>query len=171
MREAWKLALSADVAQRLQQQFCKLPIVGSSPTVGSIASSGRPFMQSVRPKWRSGGLALVCDRCSAERIPEETPEIAARHGECRLRDWLKSTLKERGRWGPIRAISTSCMDVCAKGLVTVCIAPSDGRESEVLVVDPLEDRERVYDRILELLGERGETKTTKGGSTDPYFHR
>ena len=117
-------------------------------------------MQSVRPKWRSGGLALVCERCSTKRIPEETPEIAARHGEFRLRDWLKATLKERGRWGPIRAISTSCMDVCAKGLVTVCIAPSDGRESEILVVDPLEDRERVYDRVVELLSATGEIFTT-----------
>ncbi len=164
MREAWKLALSADVAQRLQQQFCKLPIVGSSPTVGSIASPGRPSMQSVRPKWRSGGLALVCDRCSAERIPEETPEIARRHGDVRLRDWLKATLKERGRWGPIRAISTSCMDICAKGLVTVCIAPSDGRASETFVVDPLEDREAIYERIVALLGTTAERATDAGGS-------
>ena len=156
MREAWKLALFADVAQRLQQQFCKLPIVGSSPTVGSIASVGRALMQSICPKWSSGGLALVCDRCSAERIPEETPEIARRHGTFRLRDWLKTTLKERGRWGPIRAISTSCMDVCAKGLVTLCIVPSDGRASETFVVDPLEDREAIYARIVATLGEERE---------------
>ncbi|MDH2908744.1 MAG: hypothetical protein HKL92_06940 [Candidatus Eremiobacteraeota bacterium] len=121
-------------------------------------------MQTVRPKWRSGGLALVCERCSAERIPEETPKIAERHGDLRLREWLKAALKERGEWGPIRAISTSCMDVCAKGMVTVCIAPSDGRESEVLVVDPLEDRERVYERIVALLGKSVEAETDAGGS-------
>ena len=108
-------------------------------------------MKPVQPKWRAGGLALICERCSAERIPEESPEIAARHGDFRLREWLKATLKERGEWGAIRAISTSCMDVCAKGRVTVCIAPSDGRPSEVFVVDPLDDREALYARIVATL--------------------
>ncbi len=121
-------------------------------------------MQTVRPKWRAGGLALVCERCSSERIPEETPEIAKRHGSVPLRAWLKAALKERGAWGPIRAISTSCMDVCAKGLVTLCIVPNDGRASETFVVDPLEDRERAYDRIVAMLGERSERTTDTEGS-------
>ena len=121
-------------------------------------------MQTVRPKWRAGGLALVCERCSSERIPEETPEIAKRHGSVPLRAWLKAALKERGKWGAIRAISTSCMDVCAKGLVTLCIVPNDGRASETFVVDPLEDRERAYDRIVAMLGERSERTTDTEGS-------
>ncbi len=125
-------------------------------------------MQTVRPKWRAGGLALVCGRCSSERIPEETPEIAARHGTVPLRTWLKAALKERGKWGPIRAISTSCMDVCAKGLVTLCVVPSDGRASETFVVDPLEDRERAYDRIVAICGERvgRELDTDEGAGGD-----
>jgi predicted metal-binding protein len=104
-------------------------------------------MQDVQPKWQARGLVLVCQRCFQERIPEEDPEVAARIGDFHLRDWLKSKLKEAGLWGPIRAISTSCMDVCARGRVTVCIQPHQGQAS-VLVVDPLEDRDEIYRRIV-----------------------
>jgi predicted metal-binding protein len=107
-------------------------------------------MQTVNPKWKSGGLVLVCDRCFKERIPEEDPEIAARIGDFHLRNWLKERLKEDGRWGGIRAISTTCMDVCARGRVTVCIEPQNG-ERTVLVVDPLAEREELYRAIVERL--------------------
>ncbi|HEY1654965.1 MAG TPA: hypothetical protein VGF86_07635 [Candidatus Tumulicola sp.] len=108
-------------------------------------------MQDVAPKWLAKGLVLVCERCSKERIPEEDPETAERIGDFRLRDWLKSRLKEDGRWGPIRAVSTSCMDVCARRRVTVAIEPQHG-ETRVFVVDPLDDKEALYARIVALLG-------------------
>jgi predicted metal-binding protein len=108
-------------------------------------------MQPVSPKWLGKGLVLVCERCTKERIPEEDPEIAERIGDFHLRDWLKAKLKEDGRWGPIRAISTSCMDVCARGRVTVAIEPQDG-ETLVMVVDPIEDKDDLYRRIVEKLG-------------------
>jgi hypothetical protein len=108
-------------------------------------------MQEVNPKWLQHGLVLVCERCFKERIPEEDPEIAARIGDFHLRNWLKERLKEDGRWGAIRAINTSCMDVCARGRVTVCIEPEDG-ESVVMVVDPVVDREAVYSAIVRVLG-------------------
>jgi predicted metal-binding protein len=108
-------------------------------------------MQEVKPKWLQRGLVLVCERCFKERIPEEDPEIAARIGDFHLRNWLKERLKEDGRWGAIRAINTSCMDVCARGRVTVCIEPEDG-ESVVMVVDPVVDREAVYSAIVRVLG-------------------
>jgi hypothetical protein len=44
------------------------------------------------------------------------------------------------------------MDVCAKGRVTVCIDPKDGRDAAVMVVDPLEERQAVYDKIVSDLG-------------------
>ncbi len=109
-------------------------------------------MQPVKPKWLESGLVLVCERCFKERIPEEAPEVAERIGDFNLRDWLKSELKEHGAWGPIRVISTSCMDVCAKGRVTVCIDSKDGDAAEVMVVDPLEERQAIYNRIVERLG-------------------
>jgi hypothetical protein len=103
-------------------------------------------MQPVKPKWLGKGLVLVCERCTKERIPEEDPDIAARIGDFHLRDWLKAKLKEDGRWGPVRAISTSCMDVCARGRVTAAIVPEEG-ETQVVVVDPLEEKEALYDNI------------------------
>ena len=106
-------------------------------------------MQPVSPKWLERGLVLVCERCFKERIPEEAPEIAAKIGDFNLRDWLKAELKEHGEWGTIRVISTSCMDVCAKGRVTVCIDPKDGSDPEVFVIDPLDEKQTVYDRIVE----------------------
>ncbi len=108
-------------------------------------------MQKVNPKWLRAGLVLVCERCFKERIPEEDPDIAARIGDFHLRNWLKQRLKEDGRWGAIRAISTSCMDVCARGRVTVAIEPAQS-EPTVMVVDPLADRDDVYRQIVERLG-------------------
>jgi predicted metal-binding protein len=123
-------------------------VVGSNPTVGSILIKQ---MQRVHPKWLQSGLVLVCERCSKERIPEEDPEIAAQIGDFHLRNWLKERLKADGRWGAIRAISASCMDVCARGRVTVCIEPQVGATT-VLVVDPIAEREALYEAIVELLG-------------------
>ncbi|HET6275849.1 MAG TPA: hypothetical protein VFE16_07985 [Candidatus Cybelea sp.] len=107
-------------------------------------------MQQVNPKWRKSGLVLVCERCFKERIPEEDPDVAERIGDFHLRNWLKDRLKQEGRWGPIRAISTSCMDVCARGRVTLCIEPQEG-EPIVMVVDPVEEREAVYDAVVKAL--------------------
>jgi len=107
-------------------------------------------MQKVNPKWLRAGLVLVCERCFKERIPEEDPDVAARIGDFHLRNWLKQRLKEDGRWGAIRAISTSCMDVCARGRVTVAIEPAEG-EVTVMVVDPLADRDDIYRQIVEQL--------------------
>jgi len=106
-------------------------------------------MQQIKPKWSQGGLVLVCERCAKERIPEEDPDKAAEIGDFHLRDWLKSRLKEDGRWGPIRAINTSCMGVCARRHVTVVIDPkSEDENAEVFIVDPLADREEIYRRIV-----------------------
>lgn len=110
-------------------------------------------MQDVSPKWQKSGVVLVCERCFKERIPEETPEIAERLGDFNLRNWLKAELKEHGEWGHIRVITTSCMDVCAKGKVTVALASqTDGRAAEVMIVDPLADKEALYVKIIDTLG-------------------
>ena len=119
-------------------------------------------MQTVNPKWKSGGLVLVCERCFKERIPEEDPDVAARIGDFHLRNWLKDRLKAEGQWGAIRAINTSCMDVCARGRITVCIEPH-GEEPTVFVVDPVEDREEIYRKIVELL-DSGRNGAAEGGA-------
>jgi len=111
-------------------------------------------MQPVNPKWLESGLVLVCERCFKERIPEETPDIAARIGDFNLRDWLKAELKARGEWGPIRVISTTCMDVCAIGKVTVCLDPKNGDPACILAVDPIEERANLYDIIIDSMGKK-----------------
>jgi hypothetical protein len=109
-------------------------------------------MQPIKPKWMNSGLVLVCERCYKERIPEEDPDKAAEIGDFHLRDWLKKRLKEDGHWGKIRAISTSCMDVCARRRVTVVIDPqTDDKDSEAFVVDPVADRELLYTTIVNRL--------------------
>ena len=114
-------------------------------------------MQPVKPKWLNSGLVLVCERCFKERIPEESPDVAERIGDFNLRNWLKSELKEHGEWGPIRVISTSCMDVCAKDKVTVCLDPKNGDAAEVMVVDPLDEKQALYDTIVERMGRNGKS--------------
>lgn len=110
-------------------------------------------MQPIKPKWLNSGLVLVCERCYKERIPEEDPEIAEKIGDFNLRDWLKSELKEKGEWGPIRVIGTSCQDVCARGRVTVTIdSKAEGEPAEPFVVDPVEDRDELRDTIIDRLG-------------------
>lgn len=109
-------------------------------------------MQPIKPKWEQSGLVLVCERCAKERIPEEDPDKAAEIGDFHLRDWLKERLKADGLWGPIRAINTSCMDVCARRHVTVVIDPKvEGKEAEAFIVDPIADREEIYRKIKERL--------------------
>jgi predicted metal-binding protein len=110
-------------------------------------------MQDVNPKWKRGGLVLVCERCFKERIPEEDPKTAQRIGDFHLRDWLKQRLKQDGHWGAIRAVSTSCLDICARERVTVCIEPRDG-EPSVMVLDPLAEREELYAAIVKTLVDR-----------------
>ena len=115
-------------------------------------------MQSVNPKWLQSGLVLVCERCSKERIPEECPEVAERIGDFNLRDWLKGELKSHGEWGPIRVISTSCMDVCALGKVTVCLDPKNGDPAHILTVDPLAERDNLYAAIVQSMGRTTRTE-------------
>jgi hypothetical protein len=103
----------------------------------------------VSPAWRrNGGLALVCEKCLNVRFAEDFPEHAGDE-RLKLREWLKDRLKREGYWGPIRATGTTCLDVCAKGRVTIFLDPValDG-EPKCLVFDPLEDRELIYQTIV-----------------------
>ncbi len=110
------------------------------------------YMQPVNPKWMKSGLVLVCERCFKERIPDEDPDKAAEIGDFHLRDWLKKRLKEDGHWGKVRAVSTSCMDVCARRRVTVVIDPqTEGKDAEAVIVDPIADRDELYKTIVERL--------------------
>jgi hypothetical protein len=103
----------------------------------------------VRPQWRRhGGLAFVCEKCLNVRFAEDFPEHAGDE-RLKLRFWLKDRLKAEGHWGTVRVSGTTCLDVCALGRVTVLIDPAArGTEQKVLVFDPLEDRELIYQTIV-----------------------
>lgn len=118
-------------------------------------------MQRIKPKWLNSGLVLVCERCYKERIPDEDPDKAAEIGDFNLRDWLKKKLKEDGHWGKVRAISTSCQDVCARRQVTVVIDKQTGtKATEAFVIDPIADRDAFYQTVVDRLGEGRSDATT-----------
>jgi len=110
-------------------------------------------MKPAFPNWQKCGLILVCERCTKERIPEEDPDEAAKIADFHLRDWLKAKLKEDGLWGKVRAINTSCMDVCPRRAVTVVLdSQTEGVATECFVVDPVNERDQLYAEIVKRFG-------------------
>jgi hypothetical protein len=109
-------------------------------------------MKPVTPPWAESGAVLVCEKCYRVRIPDETPEIAERIGEFQLREWLKVRCREAGFGKRVRIIGTTCQDICAIGRVTVTILPLGAHgELETFALDPLEDREAIFQRIVDRL--------------------
>jgi predicted metal-binding protein len=107
-------------------------------------------MQPVKPLWLESGAVLVCEKCYKQRIPEETPEIAAEIGDFNLRDWLKAACKEAGFGKRMRVINTGCLDVCGKGTVTVCLVPEGtGGETETYTLDPMREKQELLERVVE----------------------
>jgi hypothetical protein len=108
----------------------------------------KPMLEA-QPVWRRGGVAAVCEKCLTGRYVEDYPEFA---GDERLdlKSYLKGRLKAEGRWGPIRVVTSSCLDVCARGGVTVLIDPigDPTRRARCIVVDPFTGREDLYEAIV-----------------------
>jgi len=111
----------------------------------------KPILEA-KPPWQQGGVAVVCEKCTKERFVEDFPEHT---GDERLniKGWLKDRLKAEGRWGPIRVVTSSCLDICARGGVTVLIDPlgNANASARCLVVDPLDGREDLYQTIVAAL--------------------
>jgi hypothetical protein len=101
-----------------------------------------------KPIWaKSGGLALVCEKCTAQRFVEDFPEFAGDE-RLELKRWLKDRLKAEGKWGPIRVVMTSCLDVCARGRVTILIDPVASGNAQTCLAFDVFDREAIYERIV-----------------------
>lgn len=111
----------------------------------------KPIVEA-KPIWQRGGIAVVCEKCTKERYVEDFPASA---GDERLdiKGYLKSRLKAEGRWGPIRVVTSSCLDICARGGVTVLLDSlgDTGKPARCLVVDALDGRDALYDAIVEEL--------------------
>jgi len=118
----------------------------SAQIIAKFSVMAKPV--EVKPIWaKSGGLALVCEKCTAQRFVEDFPEFAGDE-RLELKRWLKDRLKAEGKWGPIRVVTTSCLDVCARGRVTVLIDPvASGNAQTCLAFEAL-DREAIYERIV-----------------------
>ena len=118
-------------------------------------------MQSItdaKAQWQTGGIAVVCEKCLNERFIEDFPEHA---GDPRLDDikgYLKGRLKSEGRSGPIRVVTSSCLDICARGGLTVLLDPlgDPAKKARCIVVDALEGREKLYDAIVSELSPRAQ---------------
>lgn len=108
----------------------------------------RPIVEA-KPKWLRGGVVAVCEKCTDVRFVEDFPERAG-DKRLKLKGWLKDRLKAEGRWGPIRVVTTSCLDVCVRGGVTVLLDPAGDptKPARCLVVDALEGREALYDALV-----------------------
>jgi hypothetical protein len=125
----------------------------------------KPIIEA-KPPWQHGGVAVVCEKCTAVRYAQDFPEAA---GDERLdiKGYLKNRLKAEGRWGPIRVVTSSCLDICARGGVTVLLDAVGRRERDArcIVVDPLEGREALYDEIVGALSPSEEQESpTKAAS-------
>jgi hypothetical protein len=109
-----------------------------------------------KPVWLRGGIAVVCEKCTRERYVEDFPE-AAGDERLNIKGYLKDRLKAEGRWGPIRVVTSSCLDVCARGAVTVLLAGLENATTDprCVVVDPLTGREALYAAIVADLTPRG----------------
>lgn len=109
-----------------------------------------------KPVWLRGGIAVVCEKCTRERYVEDFPE-AAGDERLNIKGYLKDRLKAEGRWGPIRVVTSSCLDVCARGAVTVLLAGLENATTDArcVVVDPLTGREALYAAIVADLTPRG----------------
>jgi hypothetical protein len=72
-----------------------------------------------------------------------------------VKGYLKQRLKAEGRWGPLRVVTTSCLDVCARGGVTVLLAGLENlMAARCIVAYPLAGREALYDAVVADLSPR-----------------
>ena len=100
-------------------------------------------MQSIEPPV-SKALVLVCEKCG-KRLDSEADENPSR----KLVSRLKKTAKKLFDRGEIRAVATSCMDICPEDRVSVAITtlqgPSAGTRFYTVELDDVEETAR---RIL-----------------------
>jgi hypothetical protein len=119
----------------------------------------KPLLEAT-PTWRRGGIAIVCEKCSKGRFAEDFPELASDE-RLDYKGYIKGRLRAEGRSGSIRVVTSSCLDVCARGGVTALINPvgDPTRPSRCVVVDALEGREALYATIVDELSPADPSRT------------
>ena len=69
----------------------------------------------------SEALILICEKCG-KKLVGDTDSNPARD----LQQELKAKIYEQGLKGQVRAVVTTCMDVCPKNEIAVAISPARG---------------------------------------------
>lgn len=112
-------------------------------------------MEDSSTPWKHG-VVLVCTNQRPEGAPK--PSCGRLQGQS-VKAWLKPRLRELG--GPAaecRVLTTSCLGVCPQAGVAVALVPGN----EVVVVDPVADRQALEQRVVhhmqELAGGQGGRK-------------
>jgi predicted metal-binding protein len=78
-----------------------------------------PKITSVKPPV-SEALILICEKCGKKLSnSDDNPSRA-------LQSALKEKIKSDGNKGVLRAVITSCMDVCPKDEIAIAISKPDG---------------------------------------------
>jgi predicted metal-binding protein len=100
-------------------------------------------MHSIDPPV-SNALILVCEKCG-KRLDSDSDENPSRQ----LVSRLKKLAKKRLGKGAVRALVTSCMDVCPEDRVTVAVVTLHGtaRNTRFFTVS-VDDTEETSERIL-----------------------
>jgi hypothetical protein len=93
----------------------------------------------------SEALILICEKCGKKlaRDSEENPSRA-------LQSELKGKIKALDGKGKLRAVVTSCMDICPEGEIAIGISPSESRGGKDRFFTVKEgDPEKMANTILE----------------------
>ena len=95
----------------------------------------------------SNALVLVCEKCG-KRLDSDADKNPSRQ----LVSRLKKLAKKRFEKGAVRAVATSCMDICPDDQVSVAIITLRGRDKDTrfFTVD-VDDVEETSHRILQEL--------------------
>jgi predicted metal-binding protein len=70
----------------------------------------------------SEALILICEKCGKKLVADSEPNPARE-----LQLLLKEKIKTQGKKGQLRAVITSCMDLCPPGEIAICISVTAGK--------------------------------------------
>ena len=112
------------------------------------STGSRPLMGTVAPVAR--GLILICEKCGKKLGENDGEDNVSR----RLQKDLKFEAIERFGKKQVRAMVTSCMDVCPKDRISACVIRLDkaGNAPQFFEFDP-QDSTAAKERLLSLAGD------------------
>jgi predicted metal-binding protein len=98
----------------------------------------------------SEALILICEKCGKKLAPDSEPNPARE-----LQLLLKEKIKNQGKKGQLRAVITSCMDLCPKGEIAIGISVTAGK-NRYFTLEGV-DHEAASELLFEQLDKKGES--------------